>query len=99
MPLTSRDRQDARLDLIRVSPGARMPTHGHTGDELTCVLKGAFDDKTGSYGVGDIAEGDTTVEHRPSAIGEEDCICLIATRGRTLPRNFIARMMRPLVGL
>ncbi len=100
MPLMPRDRHDARLDLIRVAPGTALPAHGHTGNELTCVLTGSFVDKTGEYGVGDFAENDPTLEHQPFAtMAGGDCVCLIATTGRLRADSWFVRMALPVVGL
>lgn len=98
MPLRKRDADNTRLDLIRVAPGVRLPSHGHTGQELTCVLQGAFGDETGEYIAGDLAEGDPALDHQPMAlpVGEE-CICLIATTGRLRAHSWLARLVQPLV--
>jgi len=100
MPLMPRDRDDARLDLIRVAPGTALPAHGHTGSELTCVLAGAFADMTGEYRVGDFAESDPSLDHQPTASDAGgDCVCLIATTGRLRSESRLVRMVLPLVGL
>ncbi|MEO3473680.1 ChrR family anti-sigma-E factor [Roseomonas sp. CAU 1739] len=100
MPLIRRDRQDARLDLIRVAPGVALPGHGHTGDEVTCVLEGAFGDETGEYHAGDVAEGDETLDHQPVALDTgRPCICLIATTGRLRGHSWLARLVQPVFGI
>ncbi|WP_367614482.1 ChrR family anti-sigma-E factor [Teichococcus coralli] len=71
------------LLLLRVRPGVALPTHGHAGTERTCVLEGAFADEGGRYGIGDLAEAEGGYNHRPVAEGPADCVCLIATSGRT----------------
>lgn len=100
MPLRRRDRDDTRLDLLRVAPGVALPGHGHSGFELTCVLQGGFRDETGDYLAGDMAEGDAKMEHRPEALrlGEE-CICLVATTGRLRAHDWLARLVQPLIGV
>jgi putative transcriptional regulator len=100
MPLIRRGRDDARLDLIKVAPGVRLPSHGHTGSELTCVLRGAFGDETGEYHPGDLAEGDEALDHEPVALRVgEACVCLIATAGRLRANDWLARLVQPLVGV
>lgn len=100
MTLQRRDRHDARLDLLRVAPGMAMPGHGHTGSELTCVLQGGFRDEFGEYHVGDIAEGDATMQHQPVALPlHDDCVCLIATTGRLRAHSWLARLIQPLIGV
>lgn len=100
MPLIRRDRDDARLDLIRVAPGTALPGHGHEGFEITCVLQGAFGDETGEYQAGDVAEGGEELDHHPKAldVGRE-CICLIATTGRLRAHSWLARIVQPVFGI
>ena len=38
------------LRLIKVSRGYGMPEHGHSGAELTLVLRGSFHDEIGRFG-------------------------------------------------
>lgn len=100
MPLMRRDRDDARLDLIRVAPGVALPGHGHTGSEVTCVLQGAFGDETGEYHAGDVAEGDEDLDHQPVALDTgRECICLIATTGRLRGHSWLARLVQPVFGI
>ncbi len=69
-----------KLRLLKVAPGHGIPEHGHGGAELTLVLRGSFNDETGRYARGDVADLDETVEHQPVVPpGASDCICLIAS--------------------
>ncbi len=70
---------DAKL--YRIKASRSMPQHTHDGDELTLVLEGGFSDQTGSYRAGDVAIADPSVDHRPYADPDGDCICLAVTRG------------------
>jgi putative transcriptional regulator len=99
MSLLRRDETDSRLDLIRVAPGVGLLEHGHTGIETTVVLQGTFDDGHMSYSVGDFSEVDADFDHRPRALGEQDCICLIATTGHLSARGWLGRLVRPLIGM
>ena len=54
-----------KLRLLKVAPGHRIPERGHGGAELTLALRGAFQDETGRYARGDVADLDETVEHQP----------------------------------
>ena len=47
--------------------GYGLPAHGHNGAELTLVLRGAYQDEVGRFGIGDAADLDESVEHRPVA--------------------------------
>ncbi|WP_424137951.1 ChrR family anti-sigma-E factor [Roseomonas chloroacetimidivorans] len=80
------------LFFLRVAPGVALPSHGHQGSELTCVLEGAFADGTEQYNAGDMAEAEDDVSHRPVAEGLSDCVCLIATRGRLRFPGLIGRL-------
>jgi len=70
------------LRLLRIQPGRAVPRHSHDGIELAIVLKGAFSDASGTYGRGDIACADGSVDHRQAAEPGEPCVCLVATTGR-----------------
>ncbi len=86
------------LRLVRAQPGLKLLRHGHYGAELTLVLKGAYTDETGDYQVGEVADLDEDIEHRPRVLGEEECICIIA--GETHPRykTLTLRLLRPFFG-
>jgi putative transcriptional regulator len=99
MPLAPRDSTATRLDLIRVTPGTALPRHEHTGDELTCVLQGAYTDETGEYRAGDVAEGGIGLDHRPKALPGAECICLISTTGFLRSHSLIGRMLQPFFGI
>jgi len=69
--------QEACFYLIR--GGKKMPAHTHGGDEVTLVLKGAFADTSGIYGQGDICIADEAIDHTPTAVPGEDCLCFAVT--------------------
>lgn len=71
------DIDGCEVSIIRVKQGTAIPVHTHEGRELTLVLKGAFDDGQGHYAIGDLSIADETVDHRPVAGLEEECICFI----------------------
>ena len=66
------------LRLLRLEPGARLPEHGHLGEELTLVLRGSCSDEGGAYVVGDMADLDDETRHSVVA-GDQGCILLIAS--------------------
>jgi putative transcriptional regulator len=86
-----------QLRLMRIAPGKAMPEHGHGGEELTLVLRGSYSDHLGRFGIGDVADLDESIEHRPVVNPEEDCICLVATEAPTRFTSLFARLMQPLV--
>ncbi len=90
--------RDESLHLFRVRAGACLPCHDHNGPELTCVLEGAFEDSTEIYAQGDAVPMRPGRPHEPTAIGERDCVCLLAVVGRLrfvtpIPR-FLQRFLR-----
>ncbi|WP_026792528.1 ChrR family anti-sigma-E factor [Pleomorphomonas oryzae] len=93
--------EDSRTNLVllKIAAGRRIPTHGHSGEELTLVLQGAFEDEHGRVAAGDLAEEDDDTHHTPVVTGEETCICLASIEGRLRPHGLIARLISPLIGL
>jgi len=84
--------------MLRVGPGKALPMHGHTGSELTLILKGAYRDESGRYGPGDLDEETEESEHQPMVEGDGECICIAAIDGRMRPHGWLARMIQPLFG-
>ncbi len=86
------------LILLSIAPGKSMPMHGHQGNELTQVLKGAYDDDLGHFGPGDVADLDCDVEHQPVTAAGEPCICLAALDAPLRFPGRIARLLQPVFG-
>ncbi len=93
--------EDSRVSLVLLKIGAnrRMPTHGHSGEELTLVLRGAFEDEHGRFAVGDLTEEDGDSHHTPLVTDGETCICLASIEGRLRPHGLIARLASSWIGL
>jgi putative transcriptional regulator len=87
------------LRLLKVSPGRRMPEHGHGGSEITLMLRGSYSDETGTYFAGDVADLDDGVVHRPVADPFDGCICLIASERPARFKGLLPRMVQPLTGM
>jgi putative transcriptional regulator len=81
-----------KVVLLRVDAGTALPQHGHSGREMTLVLKGHFNDLGGVYGPGDFDEEDSASHHQPVVTGDGECICLTAIEGRLKPSNLLARI-------
>ena len=64
------------LALHRINAGGKAPSHDHTGQEITVVLKGSFSDEDGVYQPGDFIVRHPGDKHRPFAARNEECICL-----------------------
>ena len=63
------------------------------------MLRGAFQDETGRYGRGDVADLDESVEHRPVADAAAGCICALACERPALFQGLLPRLLQPLFGL
>jgi putative transcriptional regulator len=87
------------LRLFKIKPGTRMPEHGHGGSELTLILRGAYHDRYGRFGVGDVADLDEDAEHEPRVDKSGECICLVATEKPAQFKSIISRIMQPLLGM
>ena len=89
----------ATARLLRIPAGRPVPTHSHSGLELTLVLCGAFSDITGDYRRGDLQEADDSLEHQPHAAPGDNCICLAVTEAPLRFRSLAARLVQPLLGI
>jgi putative transcriptional regulator len=82
----------AGASLLRLGGGHAAPMHGHTGEELTLVLRGAYADATGVYAPGDIAFADAGLDHAPYVPEGDACVCLVATEGALRFHDIVARI-------
>ncbi|UZJ42973.1 ChrR family anti-sigma-E factor [Marinimicrobium sp. C6131] len=85
------DMGSARITLQKIKAGAKVPVHTHRGNELTVVLKGGFSDELGVYHAGDYIARDPSHHHSPTALQNEDCICLTVLDA---PMHFTGPLMR-----
>lgn len=65
-----------QVALQKIAAGAKVPVHTHKGNELTVILSGGFSDELGVYHAGDFIARDASHKHSPTALQNEDCICL-----------------------
>ncbi len=71
--------------MLRLDPGERAPGHCHGRRDVTVVLCGSYADEFGVYERGDLAFAEPGLRHQPRAVGNETCVCLLATEaGRPL---------------
>ena len=98
-PIVLPHASETRVFLLRSGPGTRMLPHSHTELEMTCVLSGAFSQDGAHYGPGDFDMGDDTIEHRPVVEEGQDCLCLVAMRGKLQLHGWLGRLMQPFVRL
>lgn len=86
------------LMLLRIAPGSKLPLHSHSGNELTMILDGAYDDMLGHFGPGDVADLDGETRHQPVTSPGVPCICVAATDGPLQFSGWVARTLQPLFG-
>lgn len=90
---------DTRVFLLKSAPGTRMLEHTHIGTEMTCVLTGSFSHDAGKYSPGDFDIGDENINHNVRVGPEEDCVCLVAMRGKLRLAGIIGTLIQPFVRL
>ncbi len=90
---------DSSLYLLKVRPGHKLPDHGHHGQEMTLILRGAYRDQIGRFATGDVADLDEGIEHQPVIEEGQDCICLIATEAPARFKGIVPRLLQPIVGI
>ncbi|MBD1548334.1 ChrR family anti-sigma-E factor [Roseibium aggregatum] len=91
--------EETSVRLLRIPAGKPVPEHGHGGRELTLVLSGSFSDVTGRFSRGDLEDADETLEHKPVAGDEEDCICLAVTDAPLRFKSRLLRLVQPMLGI
>jgi len=94
-----RNDDGSSLYMLKVRPGHKLPDHGHDGQEMTLILRGAYRDEIGRFAPGDVADLDEHIEHQPVIEDGEDCICLIATEAPARFKGLVPRLLQPIVGI
>lgn len=87
----------AQIALSRIKAGAKMPTHTHTGNEITLVLKGAFSDEDGLYREGDFIFRNSEHKHQPRVTKDDECICLIILDAPIEFTGWLSRLLNPIM--
>ncbi|MGF1543128.1 MAG: ChrR family anti-sigma-E factor [Parvularculaceae bacterium] len=85
------------LRLIKIQPGTRLVRHTHRDEEVTLILRGAYEDEIGEFRAGDLADLDDGVVHSPRAVGDEPCICVIATNAPLVFKGVVGKVLQPFV--
>lgn len=88
---------DGQARLLKIPAGWAVPEHGHIGRELTLVLLGSFSDQIGNFEPGDLEDADDTLVHHPLAGRETTCICLAVTEAPLQFKNWLPRLLQPLI--
>jgi putative transcriptional regulator len=93
-PVLKDPAEGTRVYLLGAAPGKTLPRHGHSGVEMTQVLTGEFFDGGTRYGPGDFLEAGSEVEHSLMVGANEECVCVIASRGVPLGLpGFLMRLL------
>ncbi|PFG52007.1 ChrR-like anti-ECFsigma factor [Marinobacter sp. LV10R520-4] len=87
--------QKERVVLQKLSSGGKAPAHTHRGTETTIVLQGAFSDNNGIFNQWDFAVLDHNDNHRPVAVGHEDCITLSVLSAPLKLTGTFTRLLNP----
>ena len=85
--------------LLKIPAGKPVPEHTHSGQEMTLVLDGAFEDHTGVYSRGDFQQANESLMHQPYAVPGNDCICLAVTDSPLHFKSLAARLLQPVIGI
>lgn len=86
-----------RLYQLRIRPGTKLPAHGHDGLELSHVVASEIADGESSYSSGDFLEADYSQEHEPYISGEQECLCVIGSKGPPRVPGVIGLIMRAVI--
>lgn len=93
--LLDSDESGSSIRLLKIAAGSSVLEHGHSGEELTLVLSGGFDDGDQSFTRGDVEFADQGTVHQPVAMKGEDCICLAVTSGPLKFFDIFGRAAQP----
>lgn len=89
--------QQEQVVLQKLVAGGKAPAHTHRGDETTIVLQGAFADHKGVFNQWDFVVLTNEDEHRPVAVGCEDCITLSVLSAPIKLTGTFTRMLNPFI--
>lgn len=64
------------VEMMRMSPGAHVPTHSHAGSEMTLVIDGGYTDENDQYVRGCFTIYASGEDHTPVADEPEGCLCI-----------------------
>ena len=89
--------QKDQVVLQKLAAGGKAPAHTHRGDETTIVLQGAFADQKGVFNQWDFVVLTDHDEHKPVAVGCEDCITLSVLSAPVRLTGTFTRMLNPFI--
>ncbi|MGO1500498.1 MAG: ChrR family anti-sigma-E factor [Marinobacter sp.] len=89
--------QNEQVVLQKLNAGGKAPVHTHRGVETTIVLQGAFSDQKGVFSQWDFVVLTDQDEHKPVAIGCDDCITLSVLSAPIKLTGALTRMLNPFI--
>lgn len=89
--------QEEQVVLQKIVAGGKAPAHTHRGQETTIVLQGAFADQKGVFNQWDFVVLTDQDEHKPVAVGCEDCITLSVLSAPVKLTGTFTRMLNPFI--
>ncbi|MCK7549018.1 ChrR family anti-sigma-E factor [Marinobacter koreensis] len=87
--------QKEQVVLQKLAAGGKAPAHTHRGEETTIVLQGAFADQKGVFNQWDFVVLTDQDEHKPVAVGCEDCITLSVLSAPVKLTGTFTRLLNP----
>jgi putative transcriptional regulator len=88
------DDGDIRSSLLHIDAGGEIPHHTHTGDEVTVLLDGSFEDELGTYNKGDFIW--LSGEHHHQPVTEKGCLCYAVVTDALHFNQGISRLLNPI---
>ncbi|TGN38286.1 ChrR family anti-sigma-E factor [Marinobacter confluentis] len=89
--------QREQVVLQKLAAGGKAPSHTHRGEETTVVLQGAFADQKGVFNQWDFVVLNQEDDHKPVAVGCEDCITLSVLSAPVKLTGTFGRMLNPFI--
>lgn len=89
--------QSEQVVLQKLAAGGKAPAHTHRGEETTIVLQGAFADQKGVFNQWDFVVLNDQDDHKPVAVGCEDCITLSILSAPVKLTGRFTRLLNPFI--
>ena len=89
--------QNEQVVLQKLAAGGKAPAHTHRGNETTIVLQGAFADQNGVFNQWNFVVLNQEDEHKPVAVGCEDCITLSVLSAPVKLTGTFTRLLNPFI--
>lgn len=84
----------AKIEVIRIEAGTKVPWHTHKGQELTLCVAGEFSDQNGVYGPGDFSVYDGATRHQPVAPPNAPAFALAVTDAGLKFEGFLGALQK-----